>query len=359
MAWSADRGASPTQASSTLTINQNVDASFSGTFHGAGNIIKTGTGRLTLPFSHLLTGTISVFEGTLIIDGPWAGSATVAPGAVLGGSGTIAKGLFATGGTVAPGSSPGILGAGGLSLSSNSMLSLELNGPAAGAGYDQVAVTGAVSLGGSALGISLGYAPAPGTVFTIITNDGVEPVSGAFAGLPQGTVISVNGTPLVISYTGGTGNDVVLIAGTSRILDVDANGSYDALTDGLLIIRYLFGLTGPSLTNGALGITATRADPTLIKTYLDGVRPLLDIDGNGDRAVCLVLDAVATPCLELIRVASSPLIVREAADRARSCYSRDRSSSARIAAVTVVTGSPRAPAIRYPPRSPRAPEPAP
>jgi Protein of unknown function (DUF1566) len=75
-------------------------------------------------------------------------------------------------------------------------------------------------------------------------------------------------------------NPTIVIA----TLDVDASitaSKYDALTDGLLIIRYLFGLTGTSLTNGALGGTATRTDPAVIKTYLDGIRTSLDIDANG------------------------------------------------------------------------------
>jgi len=68
------------------------------------------------------------------------------------------------------------------------------------------------------------------------------------------------------------------------LLDIDASSTvtrYDALTDGLLVIRYLFGLTGTALTNGALGGTATRTDPDAVKSYLDSIRPLLDIDGNG------------------------------------------------------------------------------
>jgi hypothetical protein len=67
-------------------------------------------------------------------------------------------------------------------------------------------------------------------------------------------------------------------------LDVDFSVTatqYDALTDGLMVIRYLFGLTGPSITNGALGGTAARTDANVIKAYLDGVRNLLDVDGNG------------------------------------------------------------------------------
>ena len=68
-------------------------------------------------------------------------------------------------------------------------------------------------------------------------------------------------------------------------LDVDASitaTKYDALTDGLLVIRYLFGLTGTSLTTGALGTSATRTDPAAIMAYLDDVRPALDIDGDGE-----------------------------------------------------------------------------
>ena len=56
---------------------------------------------------------------------------------------------------------------------------------------------------------------------------------------------------------------------------------YDALADGLLIVRYLFGLTGPSLTTGALGSTAMRTDPDAIKAYLESIRQQLDIDGSG------------------------------------------------------------------------------
>ena len=68
------------------------------------------------------------------------------------------------------------------------------------------------------------------------------------------------------------------------VLDIDGSVSaskYDALTDGLLVIRYMLGLTGSSLTDGALGGTATRTDPVAIKTYLDGISAVLDIDGNG------------------------------------------------------------------------------
>ena len=70
----------------------------------------------------------------------------------------------------------------------------------------------------------------------------------------------------------------------AAVLDVDASVTdtrYDALTDGLLVMRYLFGVTGSALTNSAVGGTATRSNPPAIKAFLDGLRPRLDIDGNG------------------------------------------------------------------------------
>ena len=57
--------------------------------------------------------------------------------------------------------------------------------------------------------------------------------------------------------------------------------NYDALTDGLLILRYLSGLTGTALTAGATGPAAQRSSPAAVLSYLNSIAPQLDIDGNG------------------------------------------------------------------------------
>ena len=41
-------------------------------------------------------------------------------------------------------------------------------------------------------------------------------------------------------------------------LDFDGNGTVDALTDGLMMLRAMFGLTGNAVTSGAIGGNATR-----------------------------------------------------------------------------------------------------
>ena len=42
------------------------------------------------------------------------------------------------------------------------------------------------------------------------------------------------------------------------LLDIDGNGETDALTDGILIMRFQFGLRGASVVAGAVGSGATR-----------------------------------------------------------------------------------------------------
>jgi hypothetical protein len=70
--------------------------------------------------------------------------------------------------------------------------------------------------------------------------------------------------------------------GTYTGYDVDFDGTVQPLTDGVLILRYLFGFTGSSLTIGALGNGAQRTDPAAIIAYLDCVRAsILDPDGSG------------------------------------------------------------------------------
>ena len=73
------------------------------------------------------------------------------------------------------------------------------------------------------------------------------------------------------------------LAGTipSGSLDIDGNGQYDALTDGLLLLRGMFGLTNDALINGALASNAQYTSGEEIKERIDTLGDLVDIDGNG------------------------------------------------------------------------------
>ncbi|MDG1323219.1 MAG: DUF5011 domain-containing protein, partial [Porticoccaceae bacterium] len=68
--------------------------------------------------------------------------------------------------------------------------------------------------------------------------------------------------------------------------DVDGNGSVDALTDGLLLLRYLFELDGDALTTDVIGEGAIRTDSSGLEAYMSAVMPQAPyITLNGSAAV--------------------------------------------------------------------------
>jgi hypothetical protein len=124
------------------------------------------------------------------------------------------------------------------------------------------------------------------TAQTLTTSNNVTWTLGNLAGL---TATQGNYT-LTLSPAGITdaaGNALASSASTTwsmvlSDLDADGNGTADALTDGILILRYLFDPSGSWNYADALGSDATRTTRSAIRTYLDNGRTLaLDADGNG------------------------------------------------------------------------------
>lgn len=65
-------------------------------------------------------------------------------------------------------------------------------------------------------------------------------------------------------------------------LDIDGNGEYDALTDGLLLLIGMFGLSDAALINGAVPSNATYTSAEEIAARIELLGDLIDIDGNGE-----------------------------------------------------------------------------
>jgi hypothetical protein len=63
--------------------------------------------------------------------------------------------------------------------------------------------------------------------------------------------------------------------------DIDENKEAKALSDGLLVIRHLFGFSGDSLTSGATTAEGARTSAEAISSYLSDADSELDIDGDG------------------------------------------------------------------------------
>jgi len=81
--------------------------------------------------------------------------------------------------------------------------------------------------------------------------------------------------------TNGVGYDPSTDSRTFN-LDIDGNGSVSALQDGLVIMRYLFGSRGDALISNVIDPLGTRATATEVEDYLAfGVSSMaLDIDCN-------------------------------------------------------------------------------
>ena len=73
------------------------------------------------------------------------------------------------------------------------------------------------------------------------------------------------------------------LAGTipSGSLDLDGNEDYDALTDGLLLLRGMFGLDGSALVTGTIASDAAYTESVDIESRITNLGDLADIDGNG------------------------------------------------------------------------------
>ncbi|HEX6871561.1 MAG TPA: autotransporter-associated beta strand repeat-containing protein, partial [Micromonosporaceae bacterium] len=198
--------------SGVLTVGANGDSTtYAGVISGAGSLVKTGAGALTVTGTNTYTGITTNLNGALRVNGRLNGSPVVQvrPGSLLGGTGLVQSISVFAGAQVSPGTSPGNLTAAGSVLLSSGTLNIELNGTAVGTGYDRLTAAGTVTLGG-ALSVNLGFTPAVGDSFTILEKTGGGAVSGTFSGLSEGAVFDVGGVSLQISYTAGTGNDVVL-----------------------------------------------------------------------------------------------------------------------------------------------------
>ena len=220
------------RVSGTLAVSNNARFNITGTAQitvgpvsGAATVDKLGSGTLLFTGSgHTHTGAVRVAAGRVIVNGTSRGTRFITTAnptnAVLAGIGTLGDvTLTNTSGvvTLAPGPAGG--GPDQLTLSnlvntySSNVFACQLNGTnAATPEFDILVVNGTVALGGAQLSLSPTFAPPFGTRFTIVQNDGVDPINGTFGGLPEGATLVASNLTFRISYLGGDGNDVTLTA---------------------------------------------------------------------------------------------------------------------------------------------------
>lgn len=197
-------------------------------------LVKQGAGTLVLTSAETYTGGTRVEAGTLAVMGSLSpNSPVLVQGGTLAGSGNVlGSALVKSGATV----SPGLLGNGVLGIAQNlfveagATMAFELSNtggiPLAGFDYDQLNVgtggdfnsTASVTLGGATLALTLGSGITMGDRFFLLLNDGLDPITGTFAGLPQDAIVTAGAQEFRISYVADSasdsmagGNDVALL----------------------------------------------------------------------------------------------------------------------------------------------------
>ena len=215
-------------APSLTAGGDNTNTTFSGILQGGPGaaFTKAGTGTLTLSGNATNTGTTTINAGTLALTGTMVAPVSVNSGGTLAGTGsTTSTATVNSGGTLAPGLSVGTLSTRGLILGSGSTFAAEIDG----GGSDRMEVgpgaPGSVDLGGATLNLSFlgGYVHTPGTVYTLVANDDVDPITGTFSGLPEGATLTAGGNRFRISDVGGTGNDATLRAIATPTVSTNAS----------------------------------------------------------------------------------------------------------------------------------------
>jgi autotransporter-associated beta strand protein len=215
-------GGSPVISIGALNNNSNYQGTIGNSGTGNVQIEKVGTGTMWMSGNQAFGGTTTVKNGKLLLTN--SSTTGVFPGPIVDSSGTfggtgLSQGTFTIGtGTAATAVlEPGNNGIGtltttnALTLNSNATYKVELsfkNGTA-----DKMKA-GSVRLAGNPVllvnNIDSG-ALALGTNFTIIENTGSGAVSGIFKDLPELGLVKIGSHNFRITYTGGDGNDVILI----------------------------------------------------------------------------------------------------------------------------------------------------
>ena len=230
-------------------------------------LAKAGNGKLELAGEGNFLGGINVQGGVLLLTNDQAAPITVSGGTVEFGqyAQISVPAISATGGRIVP----GLYGSSGnLTLGSGAVYAPYLD-------YFMrfLGVTGTVNLSNASLDLSVLGLPPSFYETAIIDNDGVDPVVGTFAGLPEGATVKTAGGDFIISYTGGTGNDVTLtpLAAIPTILPGGKAATYVDSDGDLVTVRITKGtLTADNFRLIAKGLGAELAELTLENPSFEG-----------------------------------------------------------------------------------------
>lgn len=203
---SGSLGSGPVTDGSLLIWNRTDDTAFDGVISGAGAVVKMGAGTLTLGATNTYTDITTVSNGTLVINGGNASSATYVYGGTLGGTGVFSGPVtLAAGTTLAPGDSAGSVGT--------------------------LAINSDLNIGGN-IAIKVNKSLSPSNDFVVVTSTLVNSGTGTLTLANLGPALAVgdrftlfsqpvqNGAALTVTGGGATWNNNLAVDGSISVTAV-------------------------------------------------------------------------------------------------------------------------------------------
>ncbi len=200
--------------------------------NGSGQVIMSATNGCDINGGINFTGSYTINDGFLAINADTPNSNVILNDGTLTGTGSV--GVISTvSGAVNPGGRFNIqqtLNTKSVNLANQTLFIIAASQLSDGTFvYNQLNVTGNVTLNNNQtlFGLSSTARPQINVPFTIINNDGTDPIIGTLEGFPEGQRFLLAGSLSEISYVGGTGNDLTFTRLNLAPFDFDGDGKTD------------------------------------------------------------------------------------------------------------------------------------
>ncbi|MCW1924980.1 autotransporter-associated beta strand repeat-containing protein [Luteolibacter arcticus] len=279
-----------------LTVYSPKDQTFDGalgSLAGTMKLVKSGQGSLTLSGSHAFTGTTTIWDGALILNGTlsnspitvWGGTyggpaAAGLTGGRIGGTGTFSQAVtLGYRGAITPGSGMGSAGTvtlgSGLTAQDGSCLAFDLsNNPGNPATSDRIAITGNLSVSGKVgIVIKALNGTVPAGTYTLVTYTGS--LTGSAANfdvtVPPGTPYSLSAAAGSVTLTVPVTRvpEAIVWRGSGAVWDLAASqnwlnaGSPDIFVSGDAVTFDATGAANATATlSGALPVASVTVNAT-------------------------------------------------------------------------------------------------
>jgi outer membrane autotransporter protein len=237
-----------------------------GTPNDPGNLIKLGTGTLTLNGVNTYTGFTEVQAGALVINGSISSNTTVFANAMLGGTGAIFGNLTVNaGGILSPGNSVGTFTVNGNATFNNMTYRVEVEPGTS----DRTNVTGTVTINGGTVQVT-GTNANYGQVQTTVIINGIGGVSGTFAAVTENFAFydaslsyDPNNVYLTLTRNLTTFTDVALTPNQRAV-----GNALNATANDAALLQLILGLS-PEQARAAFDLLSGEIFATLSGMFID------------------------------------------------------------------------------------------